>query len=125
MLQSATSPIRLPGEHPKVEKAPAPATAPLHAQNPEDERLAERVENALRATGYSALHAVRVSVSTGVVVLRGRVSSHYLKQSVQAAALAVPGAHQICNGLDVVQPKGKPGRKPHRGAADAHDPCGR
>ena len=80
-------------------------TASLHAQSLEDHRLAELIENALRATGYGALHTVRISVSAGVVIVRGRVSSYYLKQVVQATALAVPGARQICNGLDVVKPK--------------------
>lgn len=70
----------------------------------EDQRLAERVENALRTTGYGALHTVRVSVHARVIILEGRVSSYYLKQIAQATALAIPGAHQIRNGLDVVRP---------------------
>jgi hypothetical protein len=74
-------------------------------QSPEDHRLAERVVNALRATGYGALCTVRVSASAGVVMLGGRVSSYYLKQVVQATVLTVPRAHAICNGLDVVQRK--------------------
>ena len=34
----------------------------------------------------------------------GRVSSYYLKQLAQATALAVPGAHQIRNDLNVIPP---------------------
>ncbi|HUE70438.1 MAG TPA: BON domain-containing protein [Pirellulaceae bacterium] len=102
MSQSATLPTR---EHPTEEKHAFEATAQLLTQGQEDQRLAERVERALRARGYWALHAVRVSVHTRVVFLAGRVCSYYLKQLAQETARAVPGAHQIRNDLDVVQPK--------------------
>lgn len=96
MSQSVTLPTR---EHPiKEEHAPV-ATTPLLTQNLEDQQLVER---AIRARGYWALHAVRVSVRTRVVFLGGRVCSYYLKQLAQETALAVPGAHQIRNDLDVV-----------------------
>ena len=104
MVQSAAPLIRPAREHPNEEKDALQATAPLLTQSLEDHRLAERVERALRATGYGALRTVRVSVNARVVILGGRVSSYYLKQVAQATALAVPGAHQIRNGLDVVQP---------------------
>lgn len=90
--------------HPDEEKDALQTTTLLLTQNREDLRLAERVEGALRATGYGCLRAVLVSVSARVVLLRGRVPSYYLKQIAQVTALAVPGAHQIHNGLDVVQP---------------------
>ena len=102
MSQSATRPTR---EHPTEEKHAPGATAPLLTRSLEDQHLAERVERALRARGYWALHAVRVSVRTRVVFLGGRVSSYYLKQLAQATALDVLGAHQIRNDLDVVQPE--------------------
>ena len=105
MVQSATPLVKPADEHPSEEKDALQATAPLPTQSLEDQRLAEQVENALRATGYGALRTVRVSVCAGVVILAGRVSSYYLKQVVHATALAVPGAHQIRNGLNVVQPK--------------------
>ena len=105
MVQSATALMRPTNERSVEEKDALELTARLHTQSLEDHRLAERIENALRATGYGALSKVRVSVSAGVVVLRGRVSSYYLKQIVQATALAAPGAQQICNGVDVVRPK--------------------
>ena len=89
-----------------IEKDYAPqATTRLLTPSQEDQRLAERVERELRTRGYWALHAVRVSVNARVVLLGGRVSSYYLKQLAQATALAVPGAHQIRNDLNVVQPK--------------------
>ena len=71
MGQSATLPTY---EHPTEEKDALQATAPLLTQSLEDHRLAERVERALRATGYGALRTVRVSVNARVVILGGRVS---------------------------------------------------
>ena len=101
MSQSATLPTR---QYLTEEKhAPQATTAPL-TQSLEDHRMAERVERALCATGYGALRTVRVAVNARVVILGGRVSSHYLNQLAQATALAVPEAHQIRNDLDVVQP---------------------
>jgi osmotically-inducible protein OsmY len=80
------------------------ATAPLRTQSPEDLGLAERVERALRATGYGSLRAVEVSVHARVVILGGRVPSYYLKQVAQTTALAVPGAHRVRNNLEVTRP---------------------
>ena len=82
MIQSATPLDRSAGEHPGEEKDALQATAPLPTQSWEDHRLAERVENALRATGYGALRPSG-SPCAGVVILGGRVSSYYLKQIVQ------------------------------------------
>ncbi len=104
MIQSATFPVQPNGEHPDEEKNALQATAPVLGRSLEDHRLAERVECALRATGYGALHTVRVSVHARVIILEGRVASYYLKQIAQATALAIPGTHQIRNGLDVVRP---------------------
>jgi hypothetical protein len=52
MSQSATLPTH---EHPAEEKSAPQAAALLLTQSREDRRLAERVEHALRATGYGAL----------------------------------------------------------------------
>jgi len=101
MSQSATLPTR---EHPNEEKDALQESAALLTQSLEDHRLAERVERALRATGYGVLRTVRVAVNARVVILGGRISTYYLKQLAQATALAVPGVHQVRNDLDVVQP---------------------
>ena len=93
-------------EHPALENYALQAAAPLLTQSLEDHRLAERVERALRATGHGALRTVRVAVNARVVILGGRVFSYYLKQLAQATALAIPGAHQFRNDLEVVRPNG-------------------
>jgi osmotically-inducible protein OsmY len=91
--------------HTDVKKIARPATSPVVMQPVEDLRLADRVERVLRASGYEPLRAVAVSVIDRVVVLQGQVPSYFLKQIAQATALAIPGAHQIHNCLDVVPPK--------------------
>ncbi len=77
---------------------------PLLTQSPEDLRLAERVGQALRATGYGPLRNIEVTVHAQLVILAGRVPKYYFKQVAQETALAVPGAHQVRNNLDVGQP---------------------
>ena len=104
MAQSAALLIRPARKHTAEEKYTGEAMAPLLTQGLEDLRLAERVERALRATGYGALRCIEVSVCARLVILGGRVPSYYLKQVAQATALAVPGTHQLRNDLDVVRP---------------------
>jgi osmotically-inducible protein OsmY len=80
-------------------------TALLRRQSQEDLCLAEHVERALRATGYGPLRGIEVTVHARLVILGGRVPSYYLKQVAQTTALAVPGAHQVRNDLDVGRPQ--------------------
>jgi osmotically-inducible protein OsmY len=89
---------------PTGEKDAVQPEAALLMQGLEDLRLAERVEQALRATGYPRLRGIEVTVHARLVILRGRVPSYYLKQIAQETALAVPGTHQVRNDLDVVRP---------------------
>jgi hypothetical protein len=67
-------------------------------------RLAERVERAVRATGYPSLRTIEVAACERLVILRGRVPSYYMKQMAQATAVAVPGVCEVRNDLDVVAP---------------------
>ena len=73
--------------------------APTH--HLDDLRLAERIERALHATGYGVLRDIKVSVSTRVVRLVGRVPTYFMKQIAQVTALSIPGTRQIHNDLDV------------------------
>jgi osmotically-inducible protein OsmY len=76
----------------------------LLAQGLEALHLAERVERALRATGYGLLRGIDVTVHVRLVILGGRVPSYYLKQVAQATALAVPGVERVRNDLEVGRP---------------------
>jgi osmotically-inducible protein OsmY len=80
------------------------ATARLLAEGLESLDLAERVERALRATGYPPLRAVQVTVHARRVILGGHVPTYYLKQVAQTTVLAVPGAEELQNDLDVDRP---------------------
>ncbi|HEY7311449.1 MAG TPA: BON domain-containing protein [Gemmataceae bacterium] len=99
MTQSTAPQILPTGE----EMDAVEATTPLLTQSREDLHLAERVGQALRATGYGPLRGITVSVHARIVRLGGRVPNYYLKQIAQTTALAVPGIHQIHNDLEVVQ----------------------
>jgi hypothetical protein len=104
MAQNAALLIPPSREPTGEENDPLEATALLWMNCVEDLDLAERVERALRATGYAPLRNVTVSVRARGVTLDGRVPSYYLKQVAQATALAVSGAHHIRNQLDVGRP---------------------
>jgi osmotically-inducible protein OsmY len=82
----------------------APGTALPLRQSREELGLAERVGRALRATGYGPLRGIEVTVHARLVTLGGRVPSYYLKQVAQTTALAVPGARQVRNDLEVGRP---------------------
>ncbi len=100
MFQATAPLIRLTGEPPRDGLGAAAPFAP----NPDDLRLAERVGRALRATGYGPLRDVEVTARARLVVLRGRVPSYYMKQVAQTIALAVAGAQDVRNHLDVGRP---------------------
>jgi osmotically-inducible protein OsmY len=99
MAQSAAKLI------PPARKRTGQEAALLLRQRQEDLCLAERVERALRATGYGALRGIAVTAHARFVILGGRVPSYYLKQVAQATALAVPGARHVRNDLDVDRPQ--------------------
>jgi osmotically-inducible protein OsmY len=104
MNQSAASLIQPTRQRTGKGTDAAQGTALLRRQSQEDLRLAERVERALRATGYGPLRGIAVSVRARLVILGGRVPSYYLKQVAQTTALAVEGARQVRNDLDVARP---------------------
>jgi osmotically-inducible protein OsmY len=101
MSQSASL-VLLPSEL-LVDERNASQAAALLAQSLADLCLAERIEQALRATGYASLRAVEVSASGGVVILQGRVPTYYLKQLAQATVMEVPGVQELRNDVEVVR----------------------
>jgi osmotically-inducible protein OsmY len=104
MAQPAALPV-LPARELRGEDVDAAqATARLLTQGVEDLHLAERVERALRASGYMPLRGIEVTVQARLVILAGRVPSYHLKQVAQTTALSVPGAQQVRNDLEVGRP---------------------
>ena len=62
-------------------------------------------ERGLRSSRYSALKHVSCDCRGGVLVLRGRLPSYYLKQVAQeVVAHQVPGVNRLDNQIQVVQP---------------------
>jgi osmotically-inducible protein OsmY len=103
-VSQSTALVVLPYGRPDDEARDTGQTAALlAAQGLADLCLAERVERALRATGYPCLRAVEVAVCGRLVVLRGRVPSYYMKQLAQAAALDVEGVPELRNDVEVVR----------------------
>jgi osmotically-inducible protein OsmY len=75
----------------------------LLAQSLEELCLAERVEQALRASGYPPLRAVEAIVCGPVVTLQGQVRSYYMKQLAQTVAMGVAGVRELRNDVEVVR----------------------
>jgi hypothetical protein len=100
----ATNPIRLSErpsghEHHDLRRSPL-----LEAEDEVGFRLGQRIERALRATGYLSLRGIAVSIDGQRAILTGRVPSYYLKQIAQTAALAVPGVLGLRNDVEVTRP---------------------
>jgi osmotically-inducible protein OsmY len=101
MFQSSAPNVLTPQMHVAETDDELEKTVRLTAEILEDLRLADQILRALHATGYRALRNIKVSVVARIVRLVGRVPSYHLKQVAQATALAIPGADQIHNVLEV------------------------
>jgi osmotically-inducible protein OsmY len=101
MAKSAALIVLPLGRHGDEDGNASQTDASLLAQCLMDLRLAERVEQALGATGYFALRAVEVLVCDQCVFLEGRVHSYYLKQRAQAVAMEVAGVRELRNEVQV------------------------
>lgn len=66
-----------------------------------DGQLRRAVIHRLGCAGYAELRGIRVTAGDGVVESRGSVSSYYLRQVAQTAALDVEGMGQVKNHVRV------------------------
>jgi hypothetical protein len=64
--------------------------------------LKEVAEGILRRNPYLALKNVTCDLLGGVLVLRGRLPSYYLKQIAQEAVVSLEGVERIDNRIQVV-----------------------
>jgi hypothetical protein len=62
----------------------------------------ELAQSRLRRSAYLALHSVDCEFRAGVLTLRGRLPSYYLKQVAQAVVATVEGVQHIDNRIEVV-----------------------
>jgi len=65
------------------------------------ERALPEIRRRLCSAGYYALREIECEYDDGVVVLRGRVSTYYLKQVAQAAVLSDPAIERVLNLIEV------------------------
>jgi osmotically-inducible protein OsmY len=103
-MQQSASLLIPPRGDPAVDRPGTAEAMPSLRETALDFDLADRVERALRATGDGALHGVGVTVHAGSVRLGGRVPNSHLKQLAHAAALCVPGVHEVQNDLEIAPP---------------------
>lgn len=103
----------------------ATSTRPFHSKPPppwaasvrKDEDLADAVRARLHQSGYLALREISCEATNSRVVLRGRVSTFYLKQVAQARAGDVEGVRLVVNRIEVrkkpvAPPPHRPGNPP-------------
>jgi osmotically-inducible protein OsmY len=62
-----------------------------------------RATMALRQSPFPALRKLSVEESEGSVILRGSVSSYYLKQLAQETVMSVLGSRELCNQVKVLR----------------------
>jgi osmotically-inducible protein OsmY len=69
-------------------------------------KIAEIARSRLRASAYASVRTLQCEHHEGVLVLRGRVSSYYLKQMAQEAVRNLHGVELILNAVEVVSRNG-------------------
>lgn len=75
-----------------------------HADRAEDELGPEVIRQArdlLSHSAYSELRRVTSSYHRGILMLRGRVSSRYIKQVAQELTVRIQGVHSVVNEIEV------------------------
>jgi osmotically-inducible protein OsmY len=70
----------------------------------EKEHMERQAAARLRRSPYSEVRSVACEFHEGLLRLRGRVSSFYLKQVAQTAVMDLDGVEEIHNHLEVVSP---------------------
>lgn len=73
----------------------------LKAGSSRDVDIAAEAEERLRRSGYLALRDVSCHERDGVVQLRGRLHSHYLKQVAQEMVAGMEGVDRVDNLIEV------------------------
>jgi osmotically-inducible protein OsmY len=76
----------------------------LNRPNPFDALFNEITEIAravLQQSAYTEIRELSCDFNGGVLTLRGRVPTYYLKQVAQEAVADVPGVIEVCNGVEV------------------------
>ena len=67
----------------------------------EKQTVQVEAQSRLRKSGYRELHLISCDFHEGVLTLRGRISSFYLKQVAQELIRRLDGAEEVNNRLEV------------------------
>ena len=67
--------------------------------------VARRIQEELRRSPYSCIRQLQCDYHEGVVTLRGRVPSYYLKQLAQSIARRTDGVEEVADRIDVASVK--------------------
>lgn len=112
----SSNPAELPAASPKPTPAPGknirPAVSTSSRSGPDRRGIASSVTERLSASPYFRLRSVWCDYHEGVLCLRGRVPTFYLKQVAQTIACQVDGVEECMNRIEV-----GPGSSPERAGA--------
>jgi len=96
----------LPTTSDLVPPLPLPLAVPRLAPppSPPPSSLGLEAERRLRGSGYLALRDVVCEAQAGIVRLRGRLASYYLKQVAQALVADIDGVRGVVNLIEITAP---------------------
>jgi hyperosmotically inducible protein len=96
-----------PPDNTKNNKNQTPPTADQQKMNASDTAIAQKIRKAIHDdTSLSTYaHNVKIIVQDGKVTLRGPVRSDDEKTNIQGKAVAVVGADNVTNSLEIAPPK--------------------
>jgi hypothetical protein len=100
---TSPSPVMPPAAVPQAAMPSAPVLAP-----PAVSPIVQAVERRLRESSYYYLRSIRCAFESGVITLRGRVPTFYLKQTVQAIVEKIDGVEQVVNLVEVFDSRQAP-----------------
>ncbi len=66
--------------------------------------IAQQAEERLRSNSYLALRNISCEFREGVLTLRGRLPSYYLKQVAQNLVAELDSVHTLINAIDIAIP---------------------
>jgi osmotically-inducible protein OsmY len=64
--------------------------------------IAQLARRAFEQIGYQQLSSLECFEEKGLLILRGRLNSFYLKQVAQSVAVKIPGVQLVQNEIEVV-----------------------
>jgi len=106
-MPKSQDPQQTPPDNTKQNKDQAGPTADDQKMNPTDRAIAQKIRKALHEDSNLSTYAhnIKIISQDGKVMLRGPVRSEDEKAAIEAKAVAVAGAGNVTNQLEVAPPK--------------------